>query len=411
MLDLAQVSMEDSGSAREWTIERLQDAVDTAGLVLWELDPATLGCTFVSNGIERLSGYSAALWLSHPQFWLSRIHAADRQTLFDACAAAARHAAKQNVVLRLLTADERLLWISVMLHVVVDEAGCCRLRGTMCDISSLPGILQSEMEALRHNHGLLDEAEALRRSDRFKSEFIAHISHELRTPLHHIKGYASTLLRSHEQCDPATLRDYLQIIIEETDQLERLVVDILDTSRIERQALTLDIDSVRLDELVRKVLQRWALTSHHHFELIMPSDMPPIPADPYRIEQVLNNLLSNVVRYTPERTLTTISLQTSRSEVQLSVRDRGPGVAPEHLPHLFERFYRAHTATRSGERGSGLGLFICKEIIEQHGGTIWAANMPDGGMLFCFRLPRRRSAALQQQVPTPGACAERAPVE
>jgi signal transduction histidine kinase len=263
--------------------------------------------------------------------------------------------------------------------------------GYTVDIHALRCIVLGETHSAEEQ-GAMAEAEALRRSDRLKSEFIASVSHELRTPLHHIKGYASTLLRPRVQFDNDTVQEYLRIIVEETNHLERLIADILDTSHIERQTLSLDIDSVRIDEIARKVVSRWALNGTHNFELILPAEVPPVPADPYRIEQVFNNLLSNVVRYTPSNTLTTVSLDVRRGEIEVCVRDRGPGVPEAHLSHLFERFYRVESDIRRAQRGSGLGLFICKGIVEQHGGRIWVALAPEGGTIFGFTIPRRRGS-------------------
>ncbi len=325
--------------------------------------------------------------------WLDGIHHEDR----DRYAASVSAASRQRVAFelryhrRLADGGYRLIY----------ERGdpCFAADGTLTgytgytiDIDALRRIVLGEA-AGAEEHDVIAEAEALRRSDRLKSEFIANVSHELRTPLHHIKGYASTLLRPQLQLDSDTVRDYLRIIVEETDHLERLVADLLDTSHIERQTLSLDIDSVRIDDLARKVVRHWALNGTHNFELILPADVPPVPADALRIEQVLNNLLSNVVRYTPAHTLTTIRLDVRRTEIEVSVRDRGPGVPTAHLSRLFERFYRVESDIRRVERGSGLGLFICKGIVEQHNGRIWAAAAPDGGLIISFTLPRRRASA------------------
>lgn len=239
------------------------------------------------------------------------------------------------------------------------------------------------------------ETEVLRKTDRLKSELIASVSHELRTPLHHIKGYASTLLRPRVQFEPATVQEYLRIITEESDKLERLIVDLLDTSRIETGALSLDIDSVQLDEIIRSVVQRWQGIEAHTFGLCIPESVPLVAADPYRIEQVLDNLLANAVTHTPSHTLTMVSIEVSREHLLVSVADQGPGIGAEHIPHLFDRFYQADPPAYRRRNGSGLGLYICKGIIEQHGGTIWVDLVPDVGTTFRFTLPRRRSLTKQ----------------
>jgi PAS domain S-box-containing protein len=233
-------------------------------------------------------------------------------------------------------------------------------------------------------------AEALQHTDRLKSEFIANVSHELRTPLHHIKGYVSTLRRRWQDLDSETMQDSLQIIEDDSNRLTRLIDDLLNTSQIESGTLRLSIDTLPVDDLVRSAVQRWQGTEGHNFEAIIPANVPPVPADPYRIQQVLDNLLGNVVRYTPEGTLTTIRITVKREHVLVSIRDRGPGIPTEHLPYLFERFYQAGHTSQS-RRGNGLGLFISKSIVEQHGGNMGVELPPDHGARFWFSLPRRHS--------------------
>lgn len=237
------------------------------------------------------------------------------------------------------------------------------------------------------------EAAALRRTDRLKSEFIAIVSHELRTPLHHIKGFATTLLRPKVYFDESQIREYLQIIAEESDKLDRLVVDLLDTSKIEAGSMALDLDSVEIEPLIRKTVLRWQGMEEHAFSVSVPANTPPIPADAYRVTQVLDNLLGNVVRYTPPGTEATVNVDVTREELVVSVTDRGPGIGAEHLPYLFERFYQAGPRAGGHTRGSGLGLFICKGIVEQHGGRIWVEVEPNTGTRFSFTLPRRRTFA------------------
>jgi PAS domain S-box-containing protein len=237
------------------------------------------------------------------------------------------------------------------------------------------------------------EVKVLREIDRLKSEFIANVSHELRTPLHHIKGYATTLLRPQIHFDAQTMHDYLRTIVDESDKLERLIADLLDTSCIETGTLTLDIESARIDELIRKVVQRWQAIGTHRFEAILPPNLPPVPADVRRIEQVLDNLLVNIVKHTPEHTRAVIEIHFTREELIVSIRDHGPGVAIEHLSRLFDRFYQVSAQSYRRRSGNGLGLFICKGIVEQHGGRIWAELTSGSGLTFRFTLPRRRKVA------------------
>jgi signal transduction histidine kinase len=234
--------------------------------------------------------------------------------------------------------------------------------------------------------------EAQRQANAMKSAFLAMISHDLRTPLHHIKGYASALLRRRQEFEEAAIDDYLRIICDESDRLAAFVQDLLSTAQLESGSLQLEIESMQLDELLQATLKHWLRNESHQFILTLPDHVPPIPADARRIQQVLENLIANVVRHTPPETVTAITLEVTRSEVIVSFRDNGPGIEVEHLPFLFNSFYRAGA---SHDGGTGLGLYICKGIVEFHGGRIWVETTPRVGTTFRFSLPRRASAHRQ----------------
>jgi PAS domain S-box-containing protein len=225
--------------------------------------------------------------------------------------------------------------------------------------------------------------------EQLKSEFIANISHDLRTPLHHIKGYASLLLQRGSSLDEETRQEFLQTISDSSDQLARLIDDLIDSSRINKTGvLTIEIESLQVDTLVQSLVQRWQGISSHQFKAILPPYVPPVAADSGRIEQVLDNLLTNVVRHTPDNTAVEIEIRVDDAELLISAIDHGPGVGVEHLPHLFERFYQVEPRRDGQRRGTGLGLFICKWIVEQHGGRIWAELTPGGGTTIRLTLPR-----------------------
>ena len=257
----------------------------------------------------------------------------------------------------------------------------------MMDITSLKKSEAERAELLRHEVAAAQEA-ALRDAERMRSQFMAAVSHELRTPLHHIKGYASTLLRPLVQFDDETTRDYLRIITEESNHLDRLINDLLDTAQIEMGNLKLEIESVQLDDLVTRAVERWQGVGDHSLTIEIPAIVPPVPADQHRVQQVVDNLIGNVVRHTPSGTVARISIEVTREELRLSVEDNGPGISSDHLAWLFEPFYQAAQSPRRG--GTGLGLYICKGIAEQHGGRIWAELVPGAGACFKLSLPRRR---------------------
>ncbi len=222
-----------------------------------------------------------------------------------------------------------------------------------------------------------------RELDRAKSALLSAVSHELRTPLAAIKGYTTTLLAEDVDWDPAARREFLQIILEETERLTRLVNNLLDLSRLEAGALVLQRQPYPLEAILARV-QRDLRVDSHPISIQLPPDLPPVDVDPARIEVVFRNLLDNAIRYTPPGTPITISATIADGVVVVRVHDEGPGIPPEHRERIFDRFYRIPGHIRSS--GAGLGLAICKGFVEAHGGRIWLAE--DGpGATFIFTLP------------------------
>ncbi len=224
--------------------------------------------------------------------------------------------------------------------------------------------------------------------DRLRSALMGAVSHDLRTPLASIKASISDL------ANPAVrLRDedrtlLLHTIEEETDRLTRFVSNLLDMSRIEAGALRVRPMATPLGELVDDVVTHAApLIEAHPLDLSLPDDLPLVDVDYVLIEQVFRNLLENVGRHTPSGTPVTVSATPVRGRwVEVRVADRGPGVSQPEWDRLFQVFHRPLEA-RHQVRGTGMGLAICKGIVEAHGGDIWVEQTPAGGATFVFRLP------------------------
>ncbi|GEM_PF-90060 len=228
--------------------------------------------------------------------------------------------------------------------------------------------------------------EAERRLDRLQEDFIATVSHELLTPLGFIKGYATTLLRQDTSWDDATRREFLTIIDEEADRLRELIDNLMDSSRLQAGTLKMSFQPIRLDAFLRDMVMR-ALSLHDNITIVLPPEMPEIKleADSTRLAQVFDNLLTNASKYAPNSTVT-ISLISEPGAAHITVSDNGPGIAEEHLSSLFKRFYRVPNRDTS-IRGTGLGLFICRQIVHAHGGEIWAESAVGKGTTFHLRLP------------------------
>jgi PAS domain S-box-containing protein len=233
-----------------------------------------------------------------------------------------------------------------------------------------------------------------REAEELKSTFISIISHELKTPVALVKGYASTLRREDAAWDPSTVADGLAVIEEEADRLAALIEDLLDASRLQAGGLKLNAAEVQLPGLAARLVERFATQSPtHKFVIDFAPDFPPVVGDEERLTQVISNLMSNAVKYSPPGTSVTITGRSEPSRVVVSVGDQGPGIAPEDLPHVFDRFYRAADAARR-TKGTGLGLYLARAVVEAHGGTIWADSRPGEGTSVTFALPRADTAAI-----------------
>jgi len=228
--------------------------------------------------------------------------------------------------------------------------------------------------------------EAQRELARMQDEFVSTVSHELRTPLGFIKGYTTTLLRNDAEWDSAARLEFLKIIDEEADRLRELIDNLLDSSRLESGTLSMTLEPVRLSTLLRDTVSRaQALYPGMPLRTDVPDQLPIMQVDATRLSQVLDNLLSNADKYAQGAEVT-VSARVEGPAVVVRVRDLGPGIPPQHQSRLFERFFRVPGA-KSMIRGTGLGLYICRKIVEAHGGEILVESVAGGGTCFAFSLP------------------------
>jgi len=228
--------------------------------------------------------------------------------------------------------------------------------------------------------------ERLERSEKLRRQMIADIAHELRTPLTVIQGDLQAILDGVYEPTPAVIAS----IHEESLLLARLVADLRDLSLAEAGELRLEKQRADLRDVIRQtvtVIEPRLASKRIVLTVKLPDEPVPVEIDPQRIQQVLLNILSNAERYTPEGGQITLSAFTRRAEVRVSVTDNGPGIAPEELPYVFERFWRGDRSRSRATGGTGLGLAIAKQFVEAHGGQIWAESTPGKGSTFTFSLP------------------------
>jgi signal transduction histidine kinase len=231
-------------------------------------------------------------------------------------------------------------------------------------------------------------AEKLQDVETIRRRLIGDVAHELRTPLTVIKGSMEGLI---DGVLPATSQTFVQIS-KEAERLNRLVDDLQELSRVESGAVSLNISPGSIHELVRVAYKRLSGSYHKKgigITIDLPSKCPDVMADTDRIIQVLTNLLGNALEYTPAGGNVTVAAELTDTELIVHIIDNGIGIAPEHLAHIFDRFYRVDgSRSRQNGGGSGIGLTISKALIEAHGGRLWAESQGQGqGSTFSFSLP------------------------
>jgi len=237
-----------------------------------------------------------------------------------------------------------------------------------------------ERESRRQVSEQLDD---MKRQLQLQDDFVSTISHELRTPLGFIKGYSTSLLREDTSWDSETQKEFLTVIDEETDRLSLLIENVLESARLQSKTLPLRFQPLRLDAVLRDVSTRVRVRNKElDINLDLQSSIT-IHGDGVRLAQVFENLFTNAMKYA-EGSPIFVGLKQIGNSMIISFMDQGPGIPADALPLIFERFYRVRTEKASG---TGLGLFICKHIIEAHRGKIWAESNPDQGTTFFIELP------------------------
>ena len=226
-------------------------------------------------------------------------------------------------------------------------------------------------------------------TEQMKKDFVAMVSHELRTPLTPLKGFIATLLDGTADDSPEARREYYRIMMRQTDRLERLIMDLLNVSQIESGTLVMDIQPLDVTQLVsdqvaefRDQFSARTITLHNGMGPIL------IKGDPFRVQQVVSNLLSNALKYSPADQPVEVSVLAIGEEGTVSVRDHGPGVLLPDPERVFDRFYRAENGVDPNAGGTGLGLYIARQLIEAMEGRLWLVSRPTEGSTFSFSLPR-----------------------
>jgi two-component system phosphate regulon sensor histidine kinase PhoR len=236
----------------------------------------------------------------------------------------------------------------------------------------------------------------LKQLERTRQEFVANVSHELRTPLSLIKGYVETLLDGARE-NPEVAAKFLHTIDRNAERLKLLIEDLLTISELESGRVQLNLQSVALRSLVEKVVGDYkARASAKNTALSNQAPDVQVRVDADRLEQVLGNLIENAIKYgRQEGNIVVKARPAENGQIEVAVEDDGPGIPPEALERVFERFYRVDKARSREQGGTGLGLSIVKHIVQSHGGKVWATSEPGRGASFFFTVPQD-SGGVQQ---------------
>ena len=340
-------------------------AIEASWDPIWVSD-ANRRLVMVNSALERLIGQSREKLLGQSCHDLPFFHNPDGASICDTvCAFRYPTDANGRIEGCISGASGNEVWVEIGYGRVIDPAG--RLAGVVHIARDLTQ--RKEIE-------------------RLKDEFISMVSHELRTPLNHIKGFATTLLQTDVEWDAATQRDFLGSINREADRLTNLVQKLLHLSSLESGGLPMEKEWYQVNDLVDGALQRRRnLVDGRRVHLCPFPDLPTLFVDGREIEGVLMNLIENAVKYSKPGTPITLSAERRANEVVFSVADEGSGIPAEHLEQIFERFYRVPGEGRRLPDGIGLGLAICKRIVEAHDGHIWVESTAGIGSHFQFSLP------------------------
>jgi len=368
---------------------RVEDIVQHIPGVVWEAwgkpDAGNQRIDFVSSHVEKMLGYSAEEWLSTPNFWLSVVHPDDKERAAAEAAAIFASGKGGTSRFRWVHKDGHEIWVEGQSIVVSDENGPAGMRGVTMDITAA---VKAEIERAE----LLDlESHARQQAEeasRLKEEFLATVSHELRTPLNAVVGW-SRLLRA-GQLDRDGAAHALEVIERNAAAQRQIIEDLLDVSRIITGKMRINTQPVDLlliihaaIDAVRPAAEAKEIRISTHIE----APDPIVRADSERLQQVLWNLLANAVKFTPSGGKVDVYLEQHGSLAEIRIEDTGPGVPPEFLPRIFERFSQADGSSTRKHGGLGLGLAIVRHLVELHGGTVSAANRREGGAILTVRLP------------------------
>lgn len=366
--------------------EQLRAGLEAGRMGTWLFTVGT-GLVKWSAGLEALHGFSPGTFPGTFEAFQAEIHPDDRPRVLGAITTALNHRSDHHVEYRIVRRDGTVRWVEGRGKVFCDRQGQPeQMAGVCLDVT--------ERKQLEDQRALVLSREQAARADleragRMKDEFLATLSHELRTPLNAVLGYAHMLQAGTLPQD--RVAHAIEVIERNAAAQMRLIDSLLDVSRVMAGKFELQFEPVQLEAVVEAAVDAFrpqAQRSGIALEIVAPLSPVRVIADSGRLQQVLWNLISNALKFTPSGGQVGVHVTQTDSEVRIQVRDTGHGISGDLLPHVFDRFWQADSSTRPARAGLGLGLTLVREIVQAHGGAVVAESDGDGrGSAFTVTLP------------------------
>lgn len=367
--------------------------LDSVNAILWEADPATLALRYVSRQAERLLGYPIERWLDHFGCWLAVVHPDDRDQIELEYRAHLASGSNHELEYRVISADCSVHWVRNIVAVETADGALTRVRGVMVDCTerrlaeAAVHDLNAELERriTDRTADLSAVVAELERSNADLQNFAYAASHDLQEPLRMVSSYLRLLVRRHGPDLEQSALDYIDFAVDGALRMQRMIDSCLEYSRVGTRGLA--FESTDLGETLEGVLTDLSVTIRGSDAIVESDALPVVQADPRQMHQLLANLIANAIKFRgSSQPRIRVSASCQNGVWEITVSDNGIGIAPEYRARIFDMFQRLHT--RDEYEGTGIGLAICKRIVERHGGTIWVDSEDGVGSTFHFTLPR-----------------------
>ncbi len=374
-LEILEIERKKAEEALRESEERFRSVAERNFDMIYELDLEGR-ITYLSAAGETLAGGKPEEILG--TFFQDHLPVSEKPKGIHALTTVAKGQSMSSYQLDIIRKDGAIVSFEFNSSPIVKEGKVVGIEGIARDITERKRIEEKEREV-----------ETLKEINRLRTELLANVSHELRTPLATIKGYSTMLLNYDAKLKHAAKQDHLRSIDSATDQLMDLIDQLLDMSQLEAGLFKLKKESTSISTFIREIMaESQARAPRHRFVLNFPNKLPRVSIDSKRVRQILANLIDNATKYSGTGTEVTIQIQRKLNELVFSITDQGPGIPEEYLERVFDRMYRVeYEQYPNHASGIGLGLSICKGLVEAHGGNIWIESEVGKGTSCFFTIP------------------------